>query len=777
MFPSTVPYTNSQSTITMKTFQKGCKYFGFVLLYSSFAGAAYGQVSSKQFEAKALPALDVEERYDFLRQQTEGLPPRPRDPGMYCHADEIEISAGWSIAIPTNASPSLVTASEELQRYLKDAMQVQVAVERPGQPGDWRDRRQSIVVAARDKLPGYGDSLKATKDYQIVVSGNTVIVCGFDDRGAMYGLYNLIMRFKLREGPYLPKNLNTVRHSLFQARMTLSGLGWMEWPDRYLATLPLYGFDAIYCSLYRNPNNAPGPEPYWGDAVMRRHKPGDMKDLLRRSARFGIDCYAPLLYQYTGTPENTDGLRKLVRENVTEFPEIRGYVLLTEGFFYKKWFGAGGQGDEDLRVWVREWAKAVGIAADEAHKINPKVEILPWEYNIAFSPDQVATKAYVMTQLPESTIPLLTFENGKSFELDGQKGYLRDYAINQVGPAEVTQAQLLEARKRHFRAVYSKADTFASWQFGTFPYLPFPYQWYARYKALEEWKIAGTLETWSYGFKPNWVAEMRAWYAWSDAPPLDDLLRQIARREFGEGSEKAVLAAWNHFSQAIRLYPDTGPNWGSCNALAAPLFFSKPKPRAMTLDHSWSDQQQWSRESQLNPAWPYVPSRLIFWPDFSNRRNAVQSYIGSFSIPVFQKYLKLSADLMEEGLQSYRQAALNAPATKQKLAFREVLLAEQLQRMMRSEYAIIEFEGLRLALAKTTVAAEQRDLLQTMTGLLREERERTQSSREAACRDSRLGYEWEQDYIYTPDTIEEKLKLLDGTLNNQIPAYRRRNGL
>ena len=238
-----------------------------------------------------------------------------------------------------------------------------------------------------------------------MVSGNAIAVCGFDDRGAMYGLYNLIMRFSLREGPYLPKNLNTVRHSLYQARMTLSGLGWMEWPDRYLATLPLYGFDAIHCSIYRNPNNAPGPEPYWSDAVMRRHKPGVMKDLLRRTARFGIDCYAPLLYQYTGTPENIDGLRKLVREIVTEFPEIRGYVLLTEGFFYKKWFGAGGQGDEDLRAWVREWAKAVGIAADEAHKVNPKVEILPWEYNVAFSPDQVATKAYVMTQLPESTIP------------------------------------------------------------------------------------------------------------------------------------------------------------------------------------------------------------------------------------------------------------------------------------------------------------------------------------------------------------------------------------
>ena len=741
------------------------------------AGAAHGQVSSKQFEAKALPALAVEESYDFLRQHTAGLPPRPRDPDLRPRADEIEIGVGWSIEIPADASPPLVAASEELQRYLKEAMQVQVAVQRPAQLGDWRGRQHVIVAAARDKMPGCGDSLKTTKDYQIAVSNNAIAVCGFDDRGAMYGLYNLIMRFNLREGPCLPKDLNTVRHSLYQARMTLSGLGWMEWPDRYLATLPLYGFDSIHCSIYRNPNNAPGPEPYWSDAVMRRHEPGVMKDLIRRAAHFGLDLYVPLLYQYTGTPENVDGLRKRVREIVTEFPEIRGYVLLTEGFYYKKWFGAGGQGDEDLRAWVREWAKAVGIAADEAHKVNPKVEILPWEYNVAFSPDQVATKAYVMTQLPESTIPLLTFENGKSFELDGQKGYLRDYAINQVGPAEVTQAQLLEARKRNFRAVYSKADTFASWQFGTFPYLPFPYQWYARYKALEEWKIDGTLETWSYGFKPNWVAEMRAWYAWSDAPPLDDLLRQIARREFGKDSEDAVLAAWKHFSEAIQVYPDTGPNWGSCNALAAPFFFSKPKPRAMTLDHSWSDPGLWSNQSQLNPYWPYVPSRLIFWPDFTNRRNAAQDYIGFFTVPVFQKYLKLAADRMEQGLQTYREAALRAPAAKQAGAFREVLLAEQLQRMMRSEYAVIEFEGLRLALANASDAAEKRPLLQKMTALLQEERERTMSSRETARRDSRLGYEWEQDYIYTPDTITEKLNLLDDTLSSQIPAYRQRNGL
>lgn len=747
-----------------------------ILLAAVHAMAAIAQTTAGEFEARALAVLPAEPAYDFQRQHTEGLPYSRRDPAARPAAGEFEIPAsGWKIAIQDGASAPLVTAAEELRRYLWEAMSIEVTIARTASLREWNSQTNSILAADRAAMPGCGESLRGKKDYRIVASPGRIAVCGFDERGAMYGLYNLIMRFRLREAAILPRALDTVRHSLYQARMTLSGLGWMQWPDRYIATLPLYGFDAIHCSIYRNPNNAPGVGPHWDK--MKEHKPGVMKDLLRRTARAGIDFYAPILYHYTGTPENVEGLRKLVREIVTEFPEIRGYVLLTEGFYFQKWFGAGGHGDQDLRNWVKESARAVSIAADAAHAINPAIEILPWEYNVDFRPEQAENKAYVMTQLPESTIPLLTFENGKSFELDGQQGYLRDYAINQIGPAEVTQAQLLAARKRNFRAVYVKGDTFASWQFGTLPYLPFPYQWHARYKAMEEWKVDGALETWSYGFKPNWVAEMRAWYAWSDAPPLDTLLRQIARREFGAGQEEAVLAAWKRFSEAIQVYPDTGPNWGSCNAVASPLFFEKPKPRAMTLENSWSDESLWSRQSQLNPYWPYVPSRLIFWPDFTNQQDNAERYARFFTTPVFQKYLKLAGDRMEEGLRSYRSAALRAPAAKSKAAFREVQLAEQLQRTMRSEHAIIEFEQMRLALHKTAAAGERRALLGRMVTLLREERSRAVSAREAARRDSRLGYEWEQDYIYTPDTIEEKIKLIDDTLARQIPEYRRRNAL
>jgi len=55
----------------MKTFRAACRYSRFLLVCFGVAGAAHGQVSSKQFEAKALPALAVEESYDFLRQHTE----------------------------------------------------------------------------------------------------------------------------------------------------------------------------------------------------------------------------------------------------------------------------------------------------------------------------------------------------------------------------------------------------------------------------------------------------------------------------------------------------------------------------------------------------------------------------------------------------------------------------------------------------------------------------------------------------------------------------------
>src|SRR5690606_19015298 len=156
--------------------------------------------------------------------------------------------------------------------------------------------------------------------------------------------------------------------------------------------------------------------------------------------------------------------------------------------------------------------------------------------------------------LPQGATPSLTWENGKSFELDGMQGFLRDYSLSQVGPAEVTHAQIEEANARNMK-VFSKVDTFASWQFGTIPYLPFPGQWRKRYDELAKYGVKGTIESWSSGYTPNFIAELRYWTCCDNSLSFEDLLRKTASRLFGKAQQETVLQAWQHFDNAIKMVP------------------------------------------------------------------------------------------------------------------------------------------------------------------------------------------------------------------------------
>jgi hypothetical protein len=727
----------------------------------------------REFEQAAYPALPIEKPYDFREVMVKEFNRSWRVLGAKAEPNEIEIATqGWSLIYPADCGPVLKQSVEEFRSHLSTSMQVQLAPAEKSSLRGWMKEQHAVIVGVRDQMPGCGQTLQGPKDYQIIVSSEHIAVCGYDERGAMFGLYNLESQMELRGGPFLQRDLNTVRHSLYQARMTMSGLGWMDWPDWYLRMLPRYGFDAIYASVYANPNGVRAPDPY--GSTMRAQDPAKMHDLIERAARYGLEVYAPIMYRIQGDASDELQLRKLVRDNATEFPEIRGYILLIEGFTYGSW-PVWSRSRDDMHNWIKQWTRGVAIATDEFHKVNPKIEVLPWDYNIDFRRQAVDLKTFVIDQYPSDAIPLVTWENGKSYTMDGEEGYLKDYSISEVGPSEVASAQIQEARKRGLK-VYAKADTFASWQFGTSPYLPMPYQWYARYQGLEKAKIEGTLETWSYGFKPNFIAGIRAWYSWTDAPPLDVLLRKVARQKFGPGSEEAVLNAWRHFSNAVHMLPDTAPNMVT-DSIGAPLFFEQPEPRTMTLDHSWYSQAAWEQESSVSPYWPYAPSRVILVPDFSNQVNVAERYARPLTLSVFNKYLLLAADEMEKGLLSYRSAALAAPAQLRQNAYREVLIAEQIQRMLRSEEAILEFEDLRYRIHHTGDRDEQKQMLDRMTEILQEEITRTQSSFETARRDSRLGYELEQDYFYTPGVLQEKLAQLHEVLEQELPAYRQRNAL
>ncbi len=410
-------------------------------------------LTSSMFSTRAYELLPVEHAFDYHRKLAEGPVHRlRREPDARPTAEEMALPPeGWTLLIPADSGPVLQHAARDFQDYLQTSMQTRVGLERKTSLTDWAELRQVIVAGTRDQLPTMGDRLKGAKDYEIHLSPERIVVCGFDERGVMYGLYNLVARMNLREAPFLPREMDTVRHSLYQTRMTMSWLGWMEWPDAYLSHLAHDGFDAIYASVYANPNGVEGPPHY--DRI-RKQDPAQLRDLIQRASRYGIKVYTPILYNYTGEPENEAGLRELVRDIVTTFPEIHGYILLTEGFYFEDFFGAGGHGQTDLRDWAKHWTRAVAIVAEECHKINPAIEVLPWEYNVDFRPQQAELKRHVVSLLPRETIPLVTWENGKSTADREQQAALLDRMIRILEDERQRTQAALETARRDSRLGY-----------------------------------------------------------------------------------------------------------------------------------------------------------------------------------------------------------------------------------------------------------------------------------------------------------------------------------
>lgn len=759
------------------------------------AGSSFETVSTDDFAREVERVLPLEKSFGHHKRirETPVHNVLLRDPAARPLAHEFSLEKDVTVYYRSEPTGLVEQGVNDFKAYMATAMGLEIRTEARDTLGNLKSSETAVLVGTREQLPGFGTTLKSPKSYEIVKSKKGLVVCGYDALGVMQGLFNLEARFSLREGPYLPKNINLVRQSLYQRRMALSGLGWMEWPDTLLSHMAHVGFDGIFTSVYANANGdrttAENSTDFYARLLYKTRKqdPKRVHDVIDRAARYGIKVYTPIVYQYTGTPESEKGLRELVRNIIKEFPTMGGYVLLTEGFWYKRWGGLHGAPEAEVKDWARNWSKAIAMVTEECHKVDPKTEVLAWEYNIDFRAQNAPIKQFFIKELPSDAIPTLTWENGKSFELDGMEGYLRDYSLSQVGPAEVTMAQIKEAKSRSMK-VYSKVDTFASWQFGTIPYLPFPGQWRKRYDALEAYGVSGTIESWSSGYTtPNFIAELRYWTCWDNSKPFAELLSEMATRLFGAGQKENVLKAWDHFDKAVRFVPDTGPNMGTNNAIGNPLFFQEPPIRTATFHYSWTDHNAWMgyMGGELNPYWPFTVTRMVFYPDFSNKINAAERYARGATgivankdtplLPVFLKYLRKAADEMEEGLKLYREAALNTPDWKRKRAVGEVLIAEHLHRMMESNFAILTFEDLRFKWATEKDTQKANALIDQMTAILKDEIKRTKLSLIAVNHDSRLGFQFEQDYVYTPYSLKEKIELMEDTLANQLPAARKRS--
>ena len=166
------------------------------------------------------------------------------------------------------------------------------------------------------------------------------------------------------------------------------------------------------------------------------------------------------------------------------------------------------------------------------------------------------------------------------------------------------------------------------------------------------------MESWSYGFKPNWIAELRAWYSWSDAPPIASCCG-IARREFGAGSEELVLKAWEQFSGRSAGFRIRAPPWAPTVQLRSLLFRETQTGAYANARTFMAGSGPLDGGTGINPYWPYVLPLVSALAGLQRYKQTWRrDYARPFSLAVFNKYLLLAADEMQKGLESYRRAAL-----------------------------------------------------------------------------------------------------------------------
>ncbi|MBO5837157.1 MAG: hypothetical protein J6Q92_04610, partial [Oscillospiraceae bacterium] len=94
-----------------------------------------------------------------------------------------------------------------------------------------------------------------------------------------------------------------------------------------------------------------------------------------------------------------------------------------------------------------------------------------------------------------------------------------------------------------------------TWDNGVTPYLPVPQQWQKRYEAMEQshqdYGLCGLMESHHYGWVPSFLTLFTKNAFFTGGMSNDDMLKAIARRDYGEKAD-AALQAWALFSQGIR---------------------------------------------------------------------------------------------------------------------------------------------------------------------------------------------------------------------------------
>lgn len=503
------------------------------------------------------PGVRVEEPYDFRERLSEVHVPNLRDAGARCGADELSLEKGVAVSLPHEADALTRLAAEDFVDFLAVSMDV-----RPQVAGE--SAKAGVLLSVR-----FDPSLEERR-YRIETTREGVTLVARESRALAQAFYRLEDRMGLRGGPFLKLGTEN-RRPRFAVRMTHSGWAEDVFPDAHLRSMAHRGLTAILVYVS-------------GVDKTKGREPQDVADLIRRAKRFGLDTY---LYSFVDSfahprdPGGREALERAFGEIATRFAEAKGVVFVGESAQFptkdpraqplrwqdrKKVAEARAKGDwRRLAGWFpcADYPEWLGAVKEIFRRQSPELDVVLWTYN--WGSAEKTDRLALIDALPKDVSLMATFE---MFERHRKRNGLvagtADYSLSFAGPGKYFASEAEKAHELGLR-LYAQANAAGrTWDFGTAPYEPCPWQWNRRWQALvkahDAWGLSGIMECHHYGWWPSFVSELENEAYVEGGTPFEEHVRAIAARDYGAANAERVMSVWRRWSDLAADYVASDDN-------------------------------------------------------------------------------------------------------------------------------------------------------------------------------------------------------------------------
>ena len=676
-----------------------------------------------------------------------------RDRTLKPSADEFVLRDGMSVCVPEE--PLAVRAAEDFIDYCKVSMNLDV------RRGAAKGKSAGIRLEWDKSLP--------PRTSKISIGRSGVRIRAVDGCAALQAFFHLEDLMNLRCAPYLKFGTET-RRQKFSPRMAWSGLGGSDpFPDGHLSVLAHAGFDAIL-------------NPLKGvDQILAGKEKTDVNDIIDRASAWGLDAYFLSHIKALKHPDDPGSAAELARTYgavVRKHPRIRGFVLVPECNYFESRDPRVSSKDSktdangkpkpapsrfpcsDYPQWLKGVEKTIRAEI-------PDVDFVFWTYNFHWAPE--ADRFALIDNLAPSTILNVTFALGNWREHKTRIGLcspVDDYSISTPGPSQLFRAEAARAHARNLRLFTTCNTGGRTWDFGCCPYEPVPFQWKLRYEALEkartEWGLSGLIETWQYGFMPNFIAELTKEAFTEGGMPFEEHLRRIAVRDFGERNADAVVAVWKDFSEAICDYTAMGVNQYGPFRVGPAYPFNALGP-FLKFRGEWPGFTSWI----CNPNYGWT----IPWSGGEPKRMALNL---KHLVPEIQLFREAGAKFLS-GAEKLQACAANLSGERRRRAQHEAGVGAYIGRSFLTAANVKDAViAERTALDEQTSEADRKSAKEKIWKLARDEYANTQAALELVQEDSRLGWlDGSSQYAGGVDRIEWKLRHME-KLYDITPSHERK---